>query len=77
MVIRCRICIISAFRIKSIQVLDFACFTYSVVDVGIWSILEPCLGIINACARPSTSRKAVVPLEGYSVGPKRREKYHE
>lgn len=44
-----RICIISAFRIKSIADLDFADFTYSLINDGIWSALEPFLGIVNAC----------------------------
>jgi hypothetical protein len=43
------ICIISAFRIASIAHLDFADFTFSLVDDGIFSALEPCLGIVNAC----------------------------
>ncbi|MCJ1263085.1 hypothetical protein MMC22_002955 [Lobaria immixta] len=44
-----RICIISAFRIKSIADLDFKDFTYSLINDGIWSALEPFLGIVNAC----------------------------
>lgn len=44
-----RICIISAFRIKSIADLDFMDFTYSLINDGIWSALEPLLGIVNAC----------------------------
>ena len=44
-----RICIISAFRIKSIADLDFTDFTYSLINDGIWSALEPLLGIVNAC----------------------------
>lgn len=43
------ICIISAFRIKSIADLEFTDFTFSLINDGIWSALEPFLGIVNAC----------------------------
>lgn len=43
------ICIISILRIVSIQNLNEADFTYSVSLIGIWSFLEPSLGIVSAC----------------------------
>lgn len=43
------ICIISAIRIHSIAKLDFMNFSHSVVADGIYSALEPCLGVVNAC----------------------------
>lgn len=42
-------CIISALRISSLQMLDFADWPYAAFGFVICSILEPCLGIINAC----------------------------
>lgn len=42
------ICIVSAVRIDSIYHLDYMDFSYSVVADGIYSVLEPCLGVINA-----------------------------
>lgn len=43
-----RICVLSAVRIKSIVDLDLLDFSYSVVPDGVYSVLEPCLGVINA-----------------------------
>ena len=42
-----RICILSAIRINAIATLDYTDFSYSVVPDGIYSVLEPCLGVIN------------------------------
>lgn len=36
-------------RLTAIRRLDFTNFTYTAAQVEIWSILEPYLGIINAC----------------------------
>ena len=44
-----RICIITIMRVVVIYNLDLADFTYSAASLSIWSILEPTLGIINAC----------------------------
>lgn len=42
------ICILSAIRVSSIAALDYNDFTHSVVPDAIYSVLEPCLGVINA-----------------------------
>ncbi|MCJ1421896.1 hypothetical protein MMC32_008263 [Xylographa parallela] len=42
------ICVLSAIRINAIATLDYTDFSYSVVPDGIYSVLEPCLGVINA-----------------------------
>lgn len=44
-----RICILSAVRIHAIATLDYLDFSYSVVPDGVYSVLEPYLGVINAC----------------------------
>jgi hypothetical protein len=36
-------------RIQSIADLDFTNFSYSVVKEGVYSVLKPCLGVMNAC----------------------------
>ncbi|KAF2679344.1 hypothetical protein K458DRAFT_422378 [Lentithecium fluviatile CBS 122367] len=43
------ICVITILRLTSIRRLDFSNFSYTAAEVEIWSILEPYLGIINAC----------------------------
>jgi len=43
------ICILSAVRIHSIATLDYLDFSHSVVADGVYSVLEPYLGTINAC----------------------------
>lgn len=43
------ICIITILRIVSVVNLDLNDLSYSGIDDAIWSELEPCLGIINAC----------------------------
>lgn len=43
------ICIITVLRLLAIRRLDFTNFTYTACQVQMWSILEPQLGIINAC----------------------------
>ena len=56
-----RICVLSAVRIKSIVDLDLLDFSYSVVPDGVYSVLEPCLGVINASLpvlQPVTERLA-------------------
>ena len=40
---------ITIFRIVSVAHLDLLDLSYTAVDDAIWSILEPCLGIVNAC----------------------------
>lgn len=49
MILLNRICVLSAVRIHAIATLDYEDFSYSVVPDGIYSVLEPCLGVINAC----------------------------
>ena len=44
-----RLCIISAFHLKSITEYESANLTHSILNIGIWTFLEPCLGVINAC----------------------------
>jgi hypothetical protein len=44
----CSICVISLLRVIVISRLDLADFTYATAPIGIWSILEPTLGVINA-----------------------------
>ena len=43
------ICIITILRIVSVVNLNPKDLSYSAIDDAIWSELEPCLGIINAC----------------------------
>ena len=43
-----RICVLSAVRIHAIVTLDYTDFSYSVVPDGVYSVLEPCLGVVNA-----------------------------
>ena len=43
-----RICIATIMRIIALIQLD-ADISYSIVSAKIWSSLEPCLGIVNAC----------------------------
>ena len=43
-----RICVLSAVRVSAIANLDYEDFSYSVVADGVYSVLEPCLGVINA-----------------------------
>ncbi len=43
------VCVISALRIAALQTVDFMDWPYESFSFVIWSILEPCLGIINAC----------------------------
>ena len=45
----CRICVVTILRIVSVHNLSLTDLSYSAVDDGIWSDLEPCLGIVNAC----------------------------
>jgi len=40
--------VLSAIRIHAIATLDYLDFSYSVVPDGVYSVLEPCLGVINA-----------------------------
>lgn len=44
-----RICALSAVRIDAIATMNYDDFSYSVVADGIYSVLEPCLGVANAC----------------------------
>ncbi|KAL1981058.1 hypothetical protein VTN96DRAFT_3123 [Rasamsonia emersonii] len=43
------ICIITIIRIVAVRQLDVNDLSYTVVGDGIWSAVEPCLSIINAC----------------------------
>jgi hypothetical protein len=43
------ICVITGLRIRAVLELDLVDTSYTVVDMGIWSTLEPCLAIISAC----------------------------
>jgi hypothetical protein len=43
------ICIIKMLLLRAIRRHDFKDITYTAAEVEIWSILEPYLGIINAC----------------------------
>lgn len=43
------VCVITGLRIESVLQLDLADVSYTVTADGIWSTLEPCLGIVNAC----------------------------
>ncbi len=44
------VCVISALRIAALQTVDFMDWHYSSFSFVIWSILEPCLVIVNACS---------------------------
>lgn len=57
-----RICIISLLRVISITQWDLNDITYSCVDVMIYSVLEPTLGIVNVCL--PTIRPAILTLLG-------------
>lgn len=43
------ICVITILRIKALYDLDLTDITYSIGPMGLWTGLEPTLGIINAC----------------------------
>ncbi|KAF2490215.1 hypothetical protein BU16DRAFT_470007, partial [Lophium mytilinum] len=43
------ICVISTFRIVCIARIDLQDFTHGAADLGVWSFLEPALGVVNAC----------------------------
>ncbi|MCJ1456493.1 hypothetical protein MMC28_006854 [Mycoblastus sanguinarius] len=43
------ICVITILRIKAFHDLYLADLTYSLASGGLWTVLEPTLGIINAC----------------------------
>ena len=44
----CSICVISLLRVIVISRLNLADFTYATAPIGIWSQLEPALGVVNA-----------------------------
>ena len=44
-----RICIISLIRVVYVRNLDLHDFIYSGADLTSWSLLEPTLGVVNAC----------------------------
>lgn len=44
-----RICIITLLRIIIINDMDLTNFTYGAAALARWSVLEPTLGIVNAC----------------------------
>ncbi|KAF2849616.1 hypothetical protein T440DRAFT_398769 [Plenodomus tracheiphilus IPT5] len=75
------ICIISALRIAAIERLDYKNFSHSVVSVTLYSVLEPCLGAMNACLpllQPAVNRMAsykvfAVSMEGIPETPKTEE----
>ncbi|VUC26044.1 unnamed protein product [Clonostachys rosea] len=43
------ICIISMLRVISVSQWDLNDVTYATTNVSIYSVLEPCLGVVNAC----------------------------
>jgi hypothetical protein len=43
------ICIVSLLRVVYISRMDLHDFAYTYADLGMWSIVEPQLGVINAC----------------------------
>ncbi|CAI6039114.1 unnamed protein product [Clonostachys chloroleuca] len=43
------ICIISMLRVISVAQWDLDDVTYATTNVSIYSVLEPCLGVVNAC----------------------------
>ncbi|RDL41292.1 uncharacterized protein BP5553_01271 [Venustampulla echinocandica] len=43
------ICIISILRVVAIQELDYSDVSYNIVWDTMWTVLEPTLGVINAC----------------------------
>lgn len=44
-----RICVLTTIRVKAVWDFDFNDATFNVVPVAIWSVLEPTLGVVNAC----------------------------
>lgn len=44
-----RICVISLVRVIYVRTLDLTDFMYSSANLFSWSMLEPTLGIVNAC----------------------------
>ena len=62
-----RICIITILRIKYLNDLDLHNITYSIAPEGLFTLLEPTLGIISACLpviRPvitKLSKKSTIP----------------
>lgn len=43
------ICILTLIRVKAIWDFDLNIASFKVVPVAIWSVLEPTLGVVNAC----------------------------
>ncbi|KAF2197695.1 hypothetical protein GQ43DRAFT_337432, partial [Delitschia confertaspora ATCC 74209] len=43
------ICVVSLLRVLYISRMDIHDFHYTYAGLGMWSIVEPQLGIINAC----------------------------
>ncbi len=43
------ICIITILRIKALYDLDLTDITFSIAPMGLYTLLEPTLGIVNAC----------------------------
>ncbi|KAL8715376.1 MAG: hypothetical protein Q9220_000709 [cf. Caloplaca sp. 1 TL-2023] len=59
------ICVITILRIVSVHNLDLNDLSYTAVEDGIWSDLEPCLGIVNACL--PVLQPAVAQMSGFRV----------
>jgi hypothetical protein len=45
----CSICVISIIRLESLIAIKFDDITYTLAPALMWTTIEPCLGIINAC----------------------------
>ncbi|KAF2194318.1 hypothetical protein K469DRAFT_437352, partial [Zopfia rhizophila CBS 207.26] len=43
------ICVVSLLRVVYIIRMDLHDFSYTYADLGMWSIVEPLLGVVNAC----------------------------
>lgn len=43
------ICVLTILRINSVQILDLTDVTSSCAPLALWTVLEPTLGVVNAC----------------------------
>lgn len=57
-----RICVISLLRVIAVRQWDLSDITYSHVNVLIYSILEPTLGVVNTCL--PTIKPAILAIAG-------------
>ena len=65
MVALARICVISLLRVIWLWTWDLADMTYNVTPGAIYSVLEPTLGVVNACL--PTIKPAITELFGAYV----------